>query len=549
MVFRRELLPILLAAAFLLVGPAQALAAPTWLDAEPQQAATPASQAPDVATDADGNSVAAWLERGVVVAAFRPRGGDWGAPEDLDPGASISAGPLVTARSNGDFVAAWITDGTTLRSATRSTVGEWTAETVRGACCEEVLALEGTADGSVTLVTREDGGPSSNTRGPGSDVWGSRQPLPTLGYDRFAFAPDGSTVGVRPADCGETFDCLEASYRSPGAEGGWGSEELIPGASSAVVITGHAVEATPSSGYTVVWGEADPDDGTPTAPSRVRSSDRAGAGARGGLPLWATPLTVADAPNDLGGAGLDVASGADGAQVAVWQQGGRMAAAARSGAGAPWGSVEDVDAVGSGEARPLATITTSGVPAVAWGSGGAGTAFAHAAFRNGAGTWSARTLGPGAEGVVLLTDVAADSDGSALTGFRAPDGVFTAAFDAGAPRFTALSLPGSGSLTFSAAANDNWSGPPSISWLFGDGTGASGATVSHAYGNPGTFTATATATDAVGNATQQSGPVTVTQTPPPAIPAPPSVATPTRTASPTAWTTTTAPRSRCRSRP
>ena len=521
MALRRELLPILLAAAFLLIGPGQALAAPTWLDAEPQQATAPANQAPDVATDADGNSVAVWFERSAVVAAYRPRGGDWGAPEDLDLGASISAGPLVTARTNGDFVAAWITDGTTLRSATRSTGGEWTAETVRGACCEEVLALEGTADGSVTLVVREDGVPSSNTRSPGTDAWGSRQPLPTSGYDRFAFAPDGSTVGIRLAVAVCAFDCLQASYRSPGAEGGWGAEELIPGSSSLVDITGYSVEATPDSEYTAVWGEADPGSGTPIPPSRVRSSDRpAGALARGISPsLWQTPLSVAEAPNDLVGSGLDVASGPDGAQVAVWQQGDRMTAAARGGAGAAWGSAEDVDAVGSLEARPFATITTSGVPAVAWGSAGAGTAFAHAAFRDAAGAWSARTLGPGAEGVVLLNDIDADGDGGALTGFRAPDGVFTAGFDGSGPRFSAFSLPSgliAQPLPFSAAADDNWSGPPSISWLFGDGSGASGATVSHAYGSPGTFTAGATATDAVGNASQQSGPVTVT--PPPTDP-------------------------------
>ena len=194
--------------------------------------------------------------------------------------------------------------------------------------------------------------------------------------------------------------CLEASYRSPGAEGGWGSEELVPGG---LVGGGHhrpsRSRPRPSSGFTVVWGEADPDDGTPTAPSRVRSSDRAGAGARGGLPLWATPLTVADAPNDLVGAGLDVASGADGAQVAVWQQGGRMAAAARSGARRTVG-VGGGCRRGGDPARPghSPRSRTSGVPAVASGSGGAGTASAHAAFRDGGGHLERADLGPGAEG-------------------------------------------------------------------------------------------------------------------------------------------------------
>ena len=78
MALRRELLPLLLAAAFLLIGPAQALAAPTWFDGEPQPSSFPSFAAPAVATDADGNSVAAWNDQDSVDevrAVYRPRGG------------------------------------------------------------------------------------------------------------------------------------------------------------------------------------------------------------------------------------------------------------------------------------------------------------------------------------------------------------------------------------------------------------------------------------------------------------------------------------------
>ncbi len=280
---------------------------------------------------------------------------------------------------------------------------------------------------------------------------------------------------------------------------------------------------TPAGGgYTVVWAEADDNgEGTALAPSRVRTADRP-AGAARGLPApWLGQRTVATVPNEVVEA-VDVATGPDGAQVAVWQDE-RMTAAVRGGVAAGWGPAEDIDAVGSSGAQPFATITTTGVPAVAWGSDGAGSAFAHAAHRDTAGAWSARTLGPGSEGTVTLRDIAADGDGSALTGFRAATGgIFTAGFDAGGPRFSAFSLP-TGTigqpLPFSAAADDNWSGPATaIEWLFGDGGSAVGSAPSHAYAAVGTYTASAASADQLGNRTLASGPVPVTPVAPPPPP-------------------------------
>jgi hypothetical protein len=70
MALRRELL-LLMVAAFLLLGPGQALAAPQWLPAELREATGSGAPA-DVASDADGNSVAVWLgPGGTVEAAYR----------------------------------------------------------------------------------------------------------------------------------------------------------------------------------------------------------------------------------------------------------------------------------------------------------------------------------------------------------------------------------------------------------------------------------------------------------------------------------------------
>ena len=131
------------------------------------------------------------------------------------------------------------------------------------------------------------------------------------------------------------------------------------------------------------------------------------------------------------------------------------------------------------------------------------------------GGWTATDLGTQGNGgdPVEHQDVVADDEGNAVTAWLDPAGVQASGFDGAGPRFTAFGVPTAGTigqaLSFTAAADDAWSSPTAISWSFGDSTGASGGSVSHAYASPGSFTAGATATDAVGNATSRSGTVGV----------------------------------------
>ena len=90
--------------------------------------------------------------------------------------------------------------------------------------------------------------------------------------------------------------------------------------------------------------------------------------------------------------------------------------------------------------------------------------------------------------------------------------VLAAGYDAAPPTLSAVSIPSSGSvgaeIGMAAAASDRWS-PFTIAWSFGDGVGASGGAVSHAFGAAGAFGVTVTATDAVGNASSAGGQVLV----------------------------------------
>ncbi len=104
-----------------------------------------------------------------------------------------------------------------------------------------------------------------------------------------------------------------------------------------------------------------------------------------------------------------------------------------------------------------------------------------------------------------VQQVVSDRAGSVLATWLTGSAFHAAAFDGGGPSLASSAIPGrviaGVAATFSATFADLWSTiPGSPSWDFGDGTpAASGGTVAHTFAAPGTFTVTATATDALGN--------------------------------------------------
>ena len=539
MPLRRELLKVaILAATLLALLPGSALAA-QWLDAEPLDPGFISAPAPDVTTDAGGNSAAVWIgSTGEVNAAVRPRGGPWGAPQNLEPRGLVHTGdaPLVIAEPDGEFVAVWVGDysgtiGNYIRWARKPPGQDWSApDNIVQATAgnADLNALEVGAAGDVTVMwTQGSEGTTvnTNTKPAGSESWGIADFVTSGDGADFALAtaPDGSAAIAFPGQC-ETTNCVQAEYRPKG--GDWSADpedaRLATG-----TVTGVALVARPDSSYTVAWGEDTQPQGTARSqnpPGAVRSADR----APGSSPSW-SQRNVTVLPDDAAGCRsstlgcIDLASRGDQLAV-VWQQNGAEGAeieASQRTADGAWGARERVGDVGNAvaDAFPQAALTADGTAVAAWGDGTGGSVVARASYRAADGTWTQRAIGTAAEGSAVLQDVVADDLGDAVTAWRDPSGVQAAGFDGAGPRFTPGSAPGSFSvpatgtagqpLTFSASVEDNWSGVADISWLFGDGGSADGGTVTHTYGSAGVFTATATATDSSGNTSQQSGATTV----------------------------------------
>ena len=156
-------------------------------------------------------------------ATYRPRGGPWQADvTDLEPDFALitSVAPRVVARPDGTFVAVWDADrgeDPVLRSATRSTDGTWTTEDVRDLNSTPIDGLEAAGDGSVTVVSQDEGSAVSNTKPAGGGPWGPTQNIGLGPVDDFAAGPDGSAVAVARGSCSEQ-PCVGAAFRPPGGD-------------------------------------------------------------------------------------------------------------------------------------------------------------------------------------------------------------------------------------------------------------------------------------------------------------------------------------------
>jgi hypothetical protein len=140
-----------------------------------------------------------------------------------------------------------------------------------------------------------------------------------------------------------------------------------------------------------------------------------------------------------------------------------------------------------------------------------------ASFRSPGGAFgNPSVLASGASDSADAIDDAGDGLVSFDQGSSGPAGAQVSGFDATPPAIISASIPSTATagvpVPFSATAADFW-GPVTVSWTFGDGSAATGGSVTHAFASAGTFTVTVTAADAAGNTVARSGSVVVSAAP------------------------------------
>ena len=421
---------------------------------------------PSLAVDAQGNGIAVWPDPGGSVrAAVRPAGGAFGAPVELSSGTN-NFDPRLAMSANGTAVVSWI-DDTTVRAASRAPGGTFSTGQALGSTGDNSLATPQVAvndSGAAAVVWSADPGTGNEeirarVRGAGGDFLASAmQTLSVVGTP--ASFPDVEIDATGRATAIWTFgdptatDAIVQSKATPPGSITFGAVDTLSETGADASFPQVALDA--HNNAVAVW----------VRNQVVESATRTSGGSFTTPVLVSGPGANASIPR--------VAMDASGNGVAVWTQtvgSDRVVQASRRPQGGTFGSVDPISSTGT-------------------------AAFPNAVFDN--------------EGNIIAAWSQERADATQVAQ--------VAVFDAAAPTLAAVSVPSAGTagqgVGMAAAATDRWSGT-SLSWSFGDGAGAAGGAVTHAFGSAGAFNVTVTATDGVGNATSATRPIAITPAPPP----------------------------------
>lgn len=484
-------------------GPAEA--APKWLAPQTLGDHAVVDDAPALALAPDGAATAAWAasnaeEPARVWVATRERGGAWSPARRLDPGPDAGAQPQAVVDSSGRTTVVWLattSNGVELRESSRLPGGDWqpprsVAPVQRSQPSSFNVGLAAGPDGRVTVAwtsISEPAGVFSTSRLPGG-AWGKIDTVSPESAQEIELAADaaGNLTAVWARNCaGSVPQCGVSAAMRP-AGGSWTAGPIGEGQAQDPELA-----LLPGGGAAAMWAT------NAAIPIATRSP---GGG-------WAGAGTVTTAAS-IGSLRMGAAD--DGELAAVWlQSDGVLASTGRPGA---WSMPQPL---AGGAVATRAAMTPAGEAIAAWLPRGGP---ARAAVRPPGGAWGPVTdVSPSLPGTNdRISDLVVDREGNALLGWPAVRDnrgrVEVAAYDGGAPAIASVSIPSATvaqgqTVTLSASVSDAWS-PTSLRWDLGDGATASGATITHAYGAPGTYPVTLTATDAVGNAATARGTVTVT---------------------------------------
>lgn len=477
------------------------------------------TQNPNVAAAPDGTAFVAWTKPGTparTLVAVRPPGGAW-ATQDLGPSTGTMNGVPVAVAADGTATILLIDEsGKFVRAFTRPpggvfgnprplSTGERTVSTV---------ALAVNAGGEAVAAWYENTGSAWQPRASYRDAggWLPSTALISASGNLFPISAaindaGRSVIGFTTMESGQ----LKARVSIRPAGGPFPSEAdrlntesihsyntVVAINAAGVVVAGYLTTVVPSSTVPAdpkaVWRVA------PATSTTFGSPQQLSGGSTN-----AAQIAVAAGPGDqLHAAWMSTPSNR--IEYALGAVGG--AAVAR----------QLVSPVGESTLMPRLSVDAAGNRLVLWTN--LSSFLVQAAYRP-AGTpdfGPAQTVIASA-GAASFARVAAapDGQGNSVVAWSKPDGrgntiAQAAGYDVAPPTLSNLTVPGTISATVSGAfgvtANDVWS-TPSVQWSFGDGAGASGASVTHVYGGPGTFTANATATDAIGNTATLGAPVQV----------------------------------------
>ena len=506
---------------------ASAQAAPTWLAPKTlNDTAQPvnvnfASPGVDVAFDPAGNALALWSRYDGatsnpayrIQAAYRPAGGSWGPAQTVSAAGRDAVIPQVAFDGAGGAVAVWrryngsvdIVQVARRGPGPGGQFGMPLDVSLGGASASDpqlAVGTVGAAAGSAIIAWVQGGIVQSRAQEKNGAFSAVQDVQPAGGVDSSSLQlgananADSALVYVRNSAVEATFRARGGTYATPQAVSN------TTAANPSVAVDG-------GRNVSLIWGF---DNGTRRAQSSFKS---------------ASSVIFSEGANVPGSTGAQIprlAVDSDGTAIAVWitdAGGGTFQVQASS---RPRNSAylppQDVGTPGSQALYPEIAIDAEGRAIAAWKrhDGTCDTFFCildyfvEATRRPKNGSFGAvESVSSESGGAIGFArpSLGTDQDGNGIAAYERipPEGgnarAEVAGFDAAGPALTGLLVAGSAiagdSVGMSVSPLDTWSAVPTVQWNFGDGGTASARSVNHAYGAPGTYTVSVSATDSVGN--------------------------------------------------
>jgi hypothetical protein len=468
-----------------------------------------------VDVDSSGNAVALFPSGDTAQkmrASFRPAGGTWSSPAPISQDGANA--PHVVMDDQGRVTAVWMraTGGLSqdLEAATKTRSGAWTQPVILSsgiALLSEpnlVLAPDGTV---VAAWTRFDSGSwyvATAVRPPGG-TFGSAVNLSlgsesAEGFVDLASDSQGRITAVWSRDIG-AHNVVESKTRS--AAGVWSSVDTLSGLGQDAQSA--SVTSLPNGTTTAVWARS---DGTRYV---AQASSRTSPGG-----AWSSPD---DLSSGVDVSATDVAS-AHGRAVAVWDGvpdgSPHVVQTATRGLDGNWSTGVSISNPLQNAMNPSVVMDRAGNATAVWKRFNGSVDVAQGAVKRAGKPFAAAVNLSSAERNAFPPSVAVDGAGDAVA-FWVDAGAIalqarSAAFDRAGPAISALKVPKTTApgkrTSYSVTAKDTWSPITSYRWRFGDGTKASGRSVSHTFARSGSYQVTLTITDNYGR-TSRSEPEAV----------------------------------------
>jgi hypothetical protein len=500
-------------------------ASPGWVDAETLSSLGRA-EVVRTAIDGDGDVLAVWVSNGIILSTRSPGDGGWSAPRRISTETNVSA-PALAVNAAGEAVISWVGfDGTpAIHTVTRDAAGSFSAEATLSPSSESPgaprVAIDSSGDVVVTWTVQEGPPVVGVATRPAGGEFTLADAIPVAGEFALDIAPaivgEGEVILTWTEGNGEDV-IVKMATGSIGATTFSSAVELSAADSVAFELE---IAVDEDGDAVIVWSLSEGSNWS------IQSTARSGADGD-----FSTPVQIS--PGNGQESSPRVAMAANGEATIVWSA--RLPEQAiESASWSPahgYSDVQQLSLAGAEGTDPAVASNAGGDTLVSWHAGSRATASIQAAAKpSGAAEFGAPVtisalgtvqapaiaIAPDGNGVSAWTYTAPGTPAAAdapHTNTPPPKGVVQAAgFDTTPPLLTDVVIPATGTvgqpLSFSAQPVDVWTREPATEFSFGDGGSAGGTAASHAYGAPGTYSVTVTATDARGFTATEHGSIKI----------------------------------------